>query len=280
MAQGQMQLSTEKTKERTGRDKRAILWLLDNLTEDAEIESFVMSARDSLEVWTNSSKEDGIPVIAERSSRLRMVRNVLGSIFRRFRTFTAIHSFANGTAHHRRALHSANTHHSVVTTTIHERITIHDFCWRIGNFFNTCKNRAVFSSDELWRMRARACVEVMASLVSFANVEVDWFGDTVKALEDIGSFEGIRNLSLAGKDEAFVLRWTCLSIMAVRSALNNRRWLNFEANSRNSFLNKSHWSIESKQRAWRIDKSPIGNERGLRPRFHKTSVQLSIPRFH
>ena len=220
MAQGQMQLSTEKTKERNGRDKRAILWLLDSLTEDAEIESFVMSARDSLEVWTNSSKEDGMPVVAERSSRLRMIRNVLRFSFipHRFRTSTPIHSSANSTVH-RRALHSANTHRSVVTTSIHERITIHDFCWRIGNFFNSCKNRGVFASDEVWRMRARACVEAMASLVSFANVEANWFGNTSEVLGDIGSFEGMPNLLLTGKDEAFVVRWTCLSILALPTTL-------------------------------------------------------------
>ena len=252
MAQGQMQLSMEKTKERNGRDKRAILWLLDNLTEDAEIESFVMSMPGSLEVWAQSSKEDAIPVIPERSSCLRMIRNVIGSIPRRFKTFTAIHSFANATVH-LPALHSANTRRSAIT--IHERITIHDFCWRIGDFFNTCKNRAVFASDELWRMRARACVEAMASLVSFASVEAGWFGDTVQALEDIGSFEGIRDLSLAGKDEAFVVRWTCLSIMGIRSALRSRRVLNWSANRWNSVLNKHSVSSEAEEKAREIDET-------------------------
>ena len=60
MAQGQMQLSMEVTKERGGRDKRAVLWLLDNLTEDAEIESFVMLASRSLEVWTESSDRKSV----------------------------------------------------------------------------------------------------------------------------------------------------------------------------------------------------------------------------
>jgi hypothetical protein len=161
MAQGQMQLSMEKTKERNGRDKRAILWLLDNLTEDAEIESFVMSAPRSLEVWTELSKEDVVPVIADPlPSRLRMIRNVLGLVSRRFKPFTARRSSANA------LVNSVNTHNSIVIPSIHERITIREFCWRIGHFFDTCKNRAAFASDELWRMRARACVEAMASLVS------------------------------------------------------------------------------------------------------------------
>ena len=218
MAHGQMQLSMEENKERRGRDKRAILWLLDNLTEDAEIESFVMSMPGSLDVWTELSKEEIRRVVAEPSSHLRTIRNVLGFTPRRFRTFLASRSSVNATAH-RPALHSINTHRSIVPTSIHERTSIWEFCWRIGNFFDTCKNRAVFASDELWRMRCRACVEVMASLVSYAGAEVGWFGDTLQALGDIGIFEGTRNLSLSGNDETFVVRWTCLSIMAIRPTL-------------------------------------------------------------
>jgi hypothetical protein len=124
---------------------------------------------------------------------------------------------ANRALAHQRAIHSVNA-------------TIREFCWRVGHFFDTCKNRAAFANDELRRMRARACVKTMASLVSFANVEVGWFGDTLQALEDIGSFEGIHNLSLAGRDEAFVVRWTCLSIMAIRSTLNSRRQPGYEDN--------------------------------------------------
>ena len=218
MAQGQMQLSMEVTKERNGRDKRAVLWLLDNLTEDAEIESFVMSMPGSLEMWTEFSKDDVTPAAAEPSSRLRMFHNALSFIPRRFRTFTASHSSANAMAN-RRALHSANTHHSITTST--ETNTIREFCWRMGLFFDTCKNRATFTSDELWRTRVRACFEVMASLVAYANAEIGWFGDTLQALGDIGSFEGMRNLSLFEKDEAYVVRWTCLSIAAIRSSLKN-----------------------------------------------------------
>ncbi|KAI0281952.1 hypothetical protein BGY98DRAFT_912920 [Russula aff. rugulosa BPL654] len=40
MAQGQMQLAMEETVARKDRDVRAIQWLIDNLTEDAEMESF------------------------------------------------------------------------------------------------------------------------------------------------------------------------------------------------------------------------------------------------
>ena len=194
MAQGQMQLSMEGTMDREGRDKRAIIWLLDNLTEDAEIESFVTSMPSSLEAWTGVSKEDVKPPVSKSTSRI-------------FSTNAAVSRPA--------------PRRPFVATSDHERNSIREFCWRIGHFLDTCKNTAIFSSYELRRMRARACVEVMASLVSFANVEVGWFGDTMQALEDIGSFSGTRKLSLDGKDQAFVARWTCLSIIAIRPTLRN-----------------------------------------------------------
>ena len=184
MAQGQMQLSMEGTMDREGRDKRAILWLMDNLTEDAEIESFVMSMPGSLQAWADLSKKEVTRIISEPSS------------------------------------HSVNTHRSIVTSN-YEKTTMREFCWRIGHFFDTCKNRAIFASDEMWQTRSRACVEAMASLVSFADVEVGWFGDTLEALGDIGSFEGTCNLSLSGRGQAFTVHWKCLSIMAIRSTIKS-----------------------------------------------------------
>jgi hypothetical protein len=35
----------------------------------------------------------------------------------------------------------------------------------------------------------------------------------------MGSSEKIRELSLAGTDELFVMRWTCLSLVAIRPIL-------------------------------------------------------------
>ena len=43
MAQGQMQLAMEESEARKDRDERAIRWLIDNLTEYAEMEQFIMA---------------------------------------------------------------------------------------------------------------------------------------------------------------------------------------------------------------------------------------------
>ena len=271
MAQGQMQLSMEGTTDREGRDKRAILWLMDNLTEDNEIESFVTSMPGSLEAWTKVSNKEVTPPVSESSLRsmirdfldwitgpfkmirddgwfyffrwiiyafllicgaimwisyplyliygicklaLHYIQRIFSLIRRQFRPSIAIPSSMNA------MVPRPASRRPLVATSDHERNTLREFCWRIGHFFDTCKNRAVFASDEVWRMRCRACVEVMASLVSFSDVKVGWFGDILQALEDIGSFEGTRKLSLSGRDEAFVVHWTCLSIIAIRPTLN------------------------------------------------------------
>ena len=62
MAQGQMQLAMEETEARKGRDERAIRWLIDNLTEDAEMETFLPAIPGSFntdwgtEVWKRVGK--------------------------------------------------------------------------------------------------------------------------------------------------------------------------------------------------------------------------------
>jgi hypothetical protein len=228
MAQGQMQLSMEETKKRKSRDKRAIRWLLDNLTEDAEIESFAMSIPGSfngewsLEVWTELSKsiEDDMPAVAQPLSRLRTIRNVLGLIPRRLKTRTASRTPA-GAMIHQLTSHSTNIQHPIIISSAHETNTVRELSRHVGHLFETCKNRAVFASDEMWQRRARACVEATTSLICYADAELGWFGDILGTLGDIGNFEGIRNLVLSGRDQPFVVRWTCLSIMAFRELLRS-----------------------------------------------------------
>ena len=241
LAKGQMQLSMDETRERKARDVRAIRWLLENTTEDAEVESFAMSIPGSfsgewsLEVWTELSKfkDDNMPLFAQPPSRSKTMCNILALIPRQFRTSASgsrSPSHANAMICHR-APDSTSVSHPMATTSTYETNTIRELSGRIAHLFNTCKDRGVFPTDELWRRRARACVGAMASLVCHANVEPGWFGDILRALGDIGNFEGIRDLSLAGRDESFVMRWTCLSIMVVRRAILNDEVLKQHARS-------------------------------------------------
>ena len=193
MAEGQMQLAMDETEERKGRDGRAIQWLAGNSMEDAELESFVMAIPGSfggewgVEVWKNVSKtiED---------------ENKSGHWNGRVETVTA-------------------------TTHIREENGVGELSARVAHLLETCKYRGLFSSEELRLRRTRACIETAASLVCCANAKVDWFGDLMKPLQYIGGDQTIRGSTLAGKDQLFMMRWTCLSLIVIRPILEQHMWV-------------------------------------------------------
>jgi hypothetical protein len=199
---------------------------LDNTTEDAEIESLAMSIPGtfngewSFEVWRELSKEEEMAAVAQPLSRLKTICNVIGLIPLQFRTHSPSRSPTDATIH-QPTLHSTSIHHPIITTSIHERNTVYRLSRHVGHLSETCKNRAVFASDELWRRRARTCVEAMASLVCFADADPNWFRDIFPRLRDVGSFEDMGKLLSSGRDRPFVARWTCLSIMAFREILHS-----------------------------------------------------------
>ena len=94
---------------------------------------------------------------------------------------------------------------------------MYELSTRIARSVALFKNRNLFAdNDGLWQKRTWACIETAASLVCSANAKLVWFGDISGLLGDIGGFERIRGLSLAGTDQLFVIRWTCLSLVAIQ----------------------------------------------------------------
>ncbi|KAH9988460.1 hypothetical protein BJV74DRAFT_951475 [Russula compacta] len=112
---------------------------------------------------------------------------------------------------------------------IPKRGCIRELSGRVAHLLETCKNRALFASEELWWKRTRACIETTVSLACCANAQIDWFGDIVKLLGDIGRDQTIRESSLMGKDPLFVIRWTCLSLIAIRPILEHDTSLHLAA---------------------------------------------------
>ena len=118
-----------------------------------------------------------------------------------------------------RVPHPPNVHPHSTTAHIRGENVVQELSTRVARSVEIYKNRKLFGNNDLWRKRTRACIESAASLVCCANAKLAWFGDISKLLGDIGSFEKIRELSLAGTDELFVMRWTCLSLVAIRLIL-------------------------------------------------------------
>ena len=250
MAQGQMQLAMEETEGRKGRDERSIRWLVDNLTEDAEMDSFVAAIPGSfnvewgVDVWKRVSRaidgekktsgnepvvrqdpsfSAGLPLVVRPSTRT--IRGPFSSsLFRLVRTrgsrVPTIHPLAPPSvacpSHVRLQSFSAY---------IQGEGVMRDLSRRVAHLLETCKNRGLFATEELWRKRTRACIETTASLVCCADAELSWFGDIGKLLGEIGSVEKAQESSSVGMDEPFVMRWTCLSLIAIRPILEGDKTL-------------------------------------------------------
>ena len=257
MAQGQMELAMEETADRKTRDARAIWWLADNLTEDAEIEAFSIAIPGSfngewgLEVWknvseimedtsqgtdlnelatrqlTNASLQATFPVVSQPSPRFRTIPDRFIPIPSLSRICTASRPPASPTTS-LPVQHTPNIRPPMVPTS---RSVMREHSRRMAHMFDTCKNRALFASDELWRRRARACVEATTSLVCYAGVEFRLFGGVLRTLGDIGDFEKTRESWVAGKDQLFVLRWTFLSTIAIRRMLSGNELIKEDARS-------------------------------------------------
>jgi hypothetical protein len=244
MAQGQMQLAMEQTKAREGRDVEAIRWLIDNLTEDAEMEKFLSAIPGSFntnlgtEVWkkvgeqheSEGQSQHG-PVARPRGdttdhqpSSSWSIRSVLKPIIHLVRKPAPRHPPTRATTC------SPIPHPHSTTAHIRGGNVVYELSTRVARSVEIYKNHELFASnDGLWRKRSRACIETTASLVCCANAKLAWFGGISKLLGNIGSFEKLRELSLAGTDDFFVARWSCLSLVAIRPILADNQDVQFWA---------------------------------------------------
>jgi len=248
MAKGQMQLAMDEMVARKRRDVQAIRWLIDNLTEDAEMEKFLSAIPGSFntewgtEVWRRVSKhhdsEDQSqdePVArpyrnttAHQPSSSWSIRSVLSPIIHLIMKPAPHHPPSQATTHSP-VPRPSNVHSHSTTMGIREGNVVHELSTRVALSVETCKNRKLFSNDDLWKKRTRACIEATASLVCCADAKLAWFGGISELLGDIGGFERMRELSLAGTDQLFVMRWACLSLVAIRQILEDNEGVQIRA---------------------------------------------------
>ena len=246
MTEAQMQLAMEENDERKRRDMRAIQWLLDRLTEDDEMESFVLAIPGSfttewgIEVWRKASEvmqhdgaiSDILPartysvlpgaVLPRHDPPPPQSTSCLRSIFHPMGRIIGIRT-ANGTLQW--TTHTPTGGQSSIIPHSYGDLAVHELCKRVRLLFGTCNNRGLFASEDLWRRRARGCVETASLLVCCAGIKLDAFEDIGELLGDLGKVEKICELSAARSDESFVTRWTCLSLVAARGIAYDARIL-------------------------------------------------------
>ncbi|KAN0136284.1 hypothetical protein V8E53_005889 [Lactarius tabidus] len=192
----QEELVMEDTEERKKRDVRAIRWLVDKAAVNAEMEPFILAIPGTIntewgrEVWINVASEGrSDPYTLEtRTDRPDVSRPV---------------SFM---------------HHSPRSL---EGTTVDTISRCVRYLFETCKNHSYFESEDARRRRIRACVEAAASLVCCIDFQLDWFGDVGKLVSEIGHFEKVNLSPTTTSDPSFLVRWTCLSLVAIQQILRN-----------------------------------------------------------
>ena len=223
MAEGQMQLAMEEREDRKGRDQRAIRWLASNMTEDTEIESFVMAIPGSFngewgeEVWMEVSNA----VERTKSTNRNQPSRIQGVPLVRTRILNS--DFRADIVALLPVPHPPDPNFHSRYTTVHAQgeDTVRDLSARVAHVLETCKNRHLFTSDELWRRRTRACIETAASLVCCTGANPGQFGNMVKLLGDVAIDQKLRESSSEGKDQSFVIRWTCFSLVIIRRIMES-----------------------------------------------------------
>jgi hypothetical protein len=239
MAQGRMQLAMEETVARKSRDVRAIRWLIDNLTDDAEMEIFLSAIPGSFntdwgtEVWRSVGKhhesedqsQDELVARPQRDTTAQRplsswgIRSVLRPIIHLVKKPAPRHPITHTTT-----LSPVPDHPHSTTAHIRGENIMHKLSTQVARSVGICKNHDFFANNvDLWRTRTRTCIEATASLVCCVDAKLAWFGGISELLGDMGSFEKIQELSLAGTDELFVIHWTCLSLVAIRPILAANR---------------------------------------------------------
>ncbi len=194
----QEELVMEETEERKERDVRGVRWLVDNTAATGEMEPLVLAIPGTL------NTEWGREVWMDVSSQGRSDPDNLGS--------QTYRSAAGGPA--------SLIHHS---PRFLEGTAVDTICRCVRHLFETCNNRYYFQNDEARRRRMRACVEAAASLVCCIGFRLEWFGEVGKLVSEIGHIEKINQSPTTTSDPSFIVRWTCLSLVAVQQILRSNR---------------------------------------------------------
>jgi Family of unknown function (DUF6535) len=182
----QEHLAMKQTEGRKARDMQAFRWLVENIIGSNEMETFVLAIPGTFnkewgrKVWKAISNQDNSP------SDGREVQ-----------------------------LTPTDDHDDPDLLSPPEGTTVDDLCRCVRYLFETYHNEGD-SMDEARRSRVHGYIETAASLVCCTEVQLRWFGEVGEVLSDVGQTEKINKLSTIRSHPSFAVRWTCLSLVAIR----------------------------------------------------------------
>ncbi|KAH9052778.1 hypothetical protein EDB87DRAFT_344207 [Lactarius vividus] len=254
ISQGQMQLAMEENDERKDRDVRAIQWLIQNRTEDDEMESFVMAipgaftSKWGIDIWrkacevkqyeeTNVRQND--LTVRSRSNadpRMSLLPHHLSPHFQRTRHplrllrplgriigIRIANITPRGVTVDRSTSRLSSDGQAHDSPYAYRDLVVYDLCKRVRHLVDTCDNHSIFANKELWIKRARGCVETAASLVLCTDIEPELFGDLGRLIPPLHRAMATKGrlYDTLGSDGLFGTRIHCLSLVVVIRGIAN-----------------------------------------------------------
>ncbi|KAI0261933.1 hypothetical protein BC834DRAFT_412216 [Gloeopeniophorella convolvens] len=209
MAEGRMQLAMDETGERQGRDARAIAWLINNRTEESEMEDLVLSIPASfdtpwgVDTWRAVARRDASD--EDEAPPLQIPNPDSSSPSGQVRTFMPDHRW--------------NRLLSQPLPEIHPHSAVLELYKKIGRSLKTWSNSG--SSGEKLR-RARACIESIALLAVHTGASISRFEHPISiavSLANVGAAsEQAREMlpSAIGSTTPFEMHLTCTALLTCR----------------------------------------------------------------
>ena len=187
-------LVMEETDERKARDVRAIRWLVDTAAVNADTEPLLLAIPGSF----NSEWEQAV------WSEVSQARDTLEPLAGPSPTGSQVSIMR----HAPRPL---------------EGTTVDTISRSVRYLLETCNNHNYFENEEARRRRIRACIEAAVPLICRIGFQLEWFGDIVGLVSEIGHIEQINESPTTTSDPSFIKSWACLSLMATPQILNNNQ---------------------------------------------------------
>ena len=197
----QEQHAMNQTKERECRDVRAIQWLVNNIDESNEMDTFVLAIPGSFkqeygqQVWKEVTFQGEFQPDA-RDTQLTLP----------------------GDIHPLSRLNPSSPPGGT---------TVDNLCRCVRYLFESYNTEGVTMNKEARRRRMQGCIETAASLVFCTDIRLGRFGEVGAVLSELGRTERINDVSTIKANPSFAIRLTCLSLVAIRQMVadgRNRVW--------------------------------------------------------
>ena len=169
---------------RMNRDVRALQWLIDNINDINEVQTFVLAFIESFNEWGRKVWRVAIgAAIGDDPSTPPVVQPRPGHPSPR------------------------------------EQATVYRLCRYVRLFLEKSRNS---TETDLRRRNTRECIETMAFLVCLTNVELGSFGQVGEVLSEVGEKEQTNSPSTR-LNPLFTVRWTCLSLVNIKQIVDDSR---------------------------------------------------------